>query len=268
MSARLYLAFLLMIYSLAQGSTAVSMATGGGNSHGVYSYYANYLASDPIDIWRNVQLFPRDGYLTTDGMAFGVGSYTEHSSLSASGGFSETDDRRIGFGQVSVYSQGTAQGDTVFNNQAVSMDGTNILNEVKVQSPGDVKITITKSDSGSMSTGGSFYAGSTGSAIFNTIESPLTIGPNGDGERYAYNGYGYADIKVHIDNGSMTLEPLPLVGDELMNWHLFGSGSLAEMFIQAVNSAGPYASIHAASPGFLEAYPSASVTYNEADVKA
>ncbi|MFB3766395.1 MAG: hypothetical protein ACE14P_14270 [Methanotrichaceae archaeon] len=209
-----------------------------------------------------------NGWETTDGSTFGVGRYTELTTLSTGTGSFETDNRQIGFGLVSIQDHGTITGSTISNNQDVSMKGNDLLNECIVQSQGDIKITKTKTDSGSINSGGSSYAGSSGSGIIITHEGPLTIGPRGDGERYEYNGFGYADIRVHVEDGSLTLEPLPLEGDELMKWHLFGSGSLAEMFIEAVNNNGPYASIHAASPGFIEAYPSASVTYNRAEVKA
>lgn len=267
MTARFCLAALLLIFFLAQGSTAFIAGLGVGNGNGAVSYQVNTMSSDSIEFTSSLMGSPMAGWITSGSSVFGHGYINQTTTYTTSFGSSVTNHFHAEDADININDQGTAYKDLAASVPKIEMNGTNLLYDCITKSYNGIKEMKSNSDKGNVGFSGSLDASSSGSSIGTFNEETQTL-INGSAEKFAYNGFGYADLKLHVDNGSLTMEPQPLKEDELMSWHLLGSGSLAEMFIQAVNKEGPYASIHAVSPGFMEAYPSASVTENDAKVKA
>ncbi len=266
MSTRFCLAALLLSFFLTQGSTAFIAGLGVGNGNGATSYQVNTISSDSVGFTSSFMGSPMEDWITAGSSAFGHGNINQTTSYTTSSGSFASNHFHAENADININDQGTTFKDFVASVPNINMNGTNLLYDCTTGSNSGVKELKSNSDKGNIGFSGSLAASSSGSSIGTSEGSQTLI--NGSSEKFAYNGFGYADLKLRVDNGSLAMEPQPLTGNELMSWHLLGSGSLVEMFIQAVNKAGPYASIHAASPGFMEAYPSASVTYNGAEVKA
>lgn len=267
MSAKFCIVVLLITFSLAQVSTAFKAGLSVENANGASSCQIDTISAESIASIISFMGSPRDGWTSVSGSAIGSGYIDRTFSCTTSGGASAFSYLHADNGEINVQDQGTAFLKAASLVPKIDVKGTNIKYYLVTKSMDEIKKMTTTTEEGSVSFSGSLSAGGGGSTI-NTFNEGIQTLANGLFERSAFNEFGYANLKLSVVDGSLTLEPLKLNNDEVMSWHLYGSGSLAEMFIQAVNKNGASASIHARSPGFIEAYPLATVTENDAKVTA
>lgn len=272
MSARLCLAALLLSYFLAQGSVALTDGFAVGNARGEVSSQVDTRISDSLAYTSYSMGSPIDGWLTDGSNVFGHGYIDQTRLYSGSSGYFGANYVHADDADLDLRTSGTLVPALASINTNANIIGTNIDYKWSLSSNSVYREVEDSVSSGSVNFAAGLLASSVGTSIgISADESSAKPGKPGEEVtlgKTVSNAFGYARLITQVKDGSLTLERKPLEGDELVSWHMIGDGSLVEMLIEAVNNRGPRASIHARSSGFMEAFPAASVTYNEAKVKA